>query len=68
LGGCDVPTEGEKPFYCLLEDDKLVTNVTVEADVLLETVSDPPNQNDTRLVIRIDLKPQRGTMIGLLFI
>ena len=68
LGGCDVPTEDEKPFYCLLEDDKLVTNVTVEADVLLETVSDPPNQNDTRLVIRIDLKPQRGTMIGLLFI
>jgi len=67
LGGYDLPSDDEKPFYCLLEDDRLITNVTVEADVLLESVSDPPNQNDTRLLIKVEIKPTRGTLFGMLF-
>ncbi len=29
------PDEGEKPFYCLLEDDSLITSVNVTTDRLL---------------------------------
>src|SRR5579863_3711656 len=32
------PAEHEKPFYCLLEDDKLISRVTVETDTMLEHV------------------------------
>ena len=42
-----------------MQDDRLVSHVSVEADTLLETVSDPPNGNDARLTIRIDIKPYR---------
>jgi hypothetical protein len=30
------PDESEKPFFCLLEDDILITGVSVRTDVLLE--------------------------------
>ena len=29
LGGHEIATEDEKPFFCLLEDDRLVTNIEV---------------------------------------
>jgi len=32
----DSPQEGEDPFFCLLEDDNLITRVAVETDRLLE--------------------------------
>lgn len=57
LGKYIVPGDDEKPFYCLLEDDSLVTQVTLETDTLLETVSDPPDGNDVRLIVRVELKP-----------
>jgi hypothetical protein len=30
------PDAGETPFYCLLEDDRLISKITVETDRLLE--------------------------------
>jgi hypothetical protein len=35
-----VPEEGETPFFCLLEDDSLVTSVTVQVDQLLEPTTE----------------------------
>jgi len=35
LPSMDSPTEGEKPFCCLLEDDNLITKVSVITDRLL---------------------------------
>lgn len=35
----DLPTEDETPFFCLLEDDNLITRVSVETDRLLEPCS-----------------------------
>lgn len=32
----DRPQEGENPFFCLLEDDALVTHISVTTDRLLE--------------------------------
>jgi len=56
------PSDDEKPFYVLLEDDKLITHVSVETDTLLEKVSQTWNDNDVRLVISVKLKHAVGMM------
>jgi hypothetical protein len=56
LGGYTNPEEGETPFFCLLEDDRLITRVSVETDTLLAVLSNPPNPNDARLVITVNLR------------
>jgi hypothetical protein len=56
LGGYLDPQDDEHPFCCLLEDDKLITSVSVETDRLLAVLSDPPNTNDVRLVITVSLR------------
>jgi hypothetical protein len=51
------PGSDEKPFFCLLEDDALITKVVIETDQLLELV--PPGNGiaDVRLVITVRLRP-----------
>ncbi len=39
-------TDDEKPFYCLLEDDRLITKLTVQTDLLLEPIPTPPGSTD----------------------
>ncbi len=46
----DEPKEDEVPFFCLLEDDALVTGVSVDTDRLLEKAVDP---NQVILVIHV---------------
>ena len=52
---------GEAPeqIFCLLQDDKLITRVSVDSDSMLMPVSDPPSASDVRLVITVKLKPYR---------
>jgi hypothetical protein len=59
-------------FHCLLENDRLVSKVTVETDYLLEdlpiTASHPEqDENDARLVITVRLKPYEVTLENILF-
>ncbi|MDQ7251644.1 hypothetical protein [Dongia sedimenti] len=56
------PQEGEDPFYCLLEDDRLVTHVSVQTDYLLMPTLQQPDINDSRIVITVRLKPFTMTM------
>jgi hypothetical protein len=68
LRGNEKPGPGEDPFFCLLEDDDLVTGLSVEADMLL----DPPPSGDAglsqvKLVISVELKPDNVTMFNLGF-
>lgn len=69
LAGNEKPGQGEDPFYCLLEDDKQVTQLSVETDTLL----DPPtsdNISDQRLVhlvITVTLRPYHITNFNLSF-
>lgn len=51
------PADDERPFYGLLEDDKLITKISVETDQLLERVNPRPDMNDARLVITVRLRP-----------
>jgi hypothetical protein len=69
LRGNETPSEGEDPFYCLLEDDKNVTALVVETDTLL----DPPSGNSeadrrqVKIVITVELKPYDVTLFNLSF-
>ena len=47
------PEPDEKPFLCLLEDDSLITEVSVTTDLLLAPRSTNEHVNDVHLVIRV---------------
>jgi len=69
LGGA-VPEVGEDPFYVLLQDDRLVTQVTVETDTLLQPITSAQGRwdwNDARLVVTVQLRPSRVTMDNMHF-
>jgi hypothetical protein len=59
LGGHETPDEGENPFYCLLEDDKLVSRLSVNTDTLLEPTGKSAKHpgNDARIVITVNIRP-----------
>ena len=48
----DGPLQGERPFFCLLEDDALVTRVSVTTDRLLE----PGHQSHVSLILQVFTK------------
>jgi hypothetical protein len=54
--GGEGPAEKENPFFVLLEDDKLVTEVRMTTDKLLFPYK---TANDALLVIHVKLKPTR---------
>jgi hypothetical protein len=49
------PDEDDKPFYCLLEDDSLITGTDIVTDRLLLPSSIGPNE--VRLVIHVHIAP-----------
>jgi len=61
FGGYD--PEKESPLYCLLEDDKMISRLTVETDSLLNPLpgSDIIRNNDVRLIITVVLSPYHKT-------
>jgi hypothetical protein len=52
----DAPGPDEQPFYCLLEDDNLITKVAVITDRLLQPVASP---NEVLLVLRVNTRATR---------
>ncbi len=69
LAGNELPQDGESPFFCLLEDDKLVTGFSVETDRLLMPTNTKPHasQRDVSLVISVEIKPYDVTQFNLSF-
>jgi hypothetical protein len=57
------PAAEEKPFYVLLEDDNLITHISVETDTLLERVGTEWDENDVRLVLSVDLRATQGMLL-----
>jgi hypothetical protein len=57
--GQRVPSAKEDPFYVLLEDDKLITDVSVTSDMLLDPLPDPtvPAYEAARVVISVTVRP-----------
>jgi len=52
MGGYTFDSD-EDPFFCLLEDDRLVTQVSVTTDRLIMPQKDADNINDVMLVIHV---------------
>ena len=59
LGNHISPSDGEDPFFCLVEDDSLITALSVQTDLLLEPPSEPTTSNDARLLITVTIRPMR---------
>ena len=59
-----VPAEGEDPFFCLLEDDALITEVSVTTDRLLAPLEGTESINDVQLIIRVKLADAGGVFQG----
>jgi hypothetical protein len=68
LGGYSQPEADEDPFYCLLEDDKLISHVSVETDILLQPTLGSIDSNDARLVLTITVRPANITMGNIAFL
>jgi len=66
MGGQQTLQDGEDPFYCLLQDDGLISHVSVETDLLLENthLAKTKNEliNDARLIIDVTVQPYYLTM------
>lgn len=62
------PQPDEDPFYCLLEDDKLVSEVRVTTDQLLLLPQERElKPNDALVVIRVSVKPVEFSLVGMRF-
>lgn len=59
------PASEENPFYCLLEDDSLVTGFEIRTERLLEP---PINPNDVRLILTVIVRPTQITFETLAFL
>lgn len=68
LGGFTQPDAGEDPFYVLLQDDKLITHISVETDVLHEPTSKTYDENDARLVIEVTIRPANVNLMNVDFV
>jgi hypothetical protein len=62
------PDVGETPFHCLLQNDNLISKVTVETDQLLQDLDTPPSEHDARLIITVRLQPYEFTFGNIAFI
>ena len=51
------PTADEDPFYVLLEDDRLITHVSVTTDTLLQSVPNVRADEAARVVINVTVRP-----------
>jgi hypothetical protein len=57
------PQEGENPFFCLLENDDLITDVKITTDRLLTPRENTESVHDVHLVIHVVTKvldPQKA--------
>jgi len=62
------PQDDETPFFCLLSDDKLVSEIRVRADELLALPGDrEPKPNDVYLQIHVRIKPRERSMFSWVF-
>lgn len=60
------PNEGETPFYCLLEDDEMVSSFSVTSDALLDPHSEDENDaRRARVVITAKISSYKTNLFNL---
>jgi hypothetical protein len=55
MGGFDIDKGIEDPFFCLLEDDSLITKISVTTDRLIVPLETNENIHDVHLVIHVTM-------------
>jgi len=65
--GLRIPVKDEDPFYVVVEDDSLITHVSVTTDNLLEPVPDVKQTDGVRLVLNVTIRPYHVHMDNLAF-
>ena len=55
-----MPEDSEKPFFCLLESDRLITSFRIESERLLGPMK-PEDSANVKLVIRATIKVHKLT-------
>ena len=62
------PSDDENPFFCLLEDDSLITKISVETDFLLDAPQpDPQDIHRVKLVVGVTIRPYIVTNFNMNF-
>jgi hypothetical protein len=61
----DKPGQDENPFFCLLQDDSLITKITVKTDRLLRPLA---SNNDVLLVIKVKTMIVLATGLAMTFV
>jgi len=61
----DYPYVNEYPFFCLLEDDKLITRVNIETDRLLHPPSTSKAEVDLPIRVKVRVVKLTYGNIGL---
>jgi len=61
------PEKDETPFFCLLQDDALVTGLKITTDRLLKPMQVGQADNDVHLIISVLVKPTRNTWGNTMF-
>jgi hypothetical protein len=64
LGGYTIDKDTENPFFCLLEDDKLITSLTVTTDRLIIPMKAEENISDVVLVIHVTMVNPSAVFAG----
>ena len=49
----ETPTEDQDPFFCLIKDDRLITELRIVTDRLLTPVATDEHINHVHLVIKV---------------
>lgn len=62
------PETGEEPFFCLLEDDQLITEVSVVTDRLLVPREDSEHIHDVVLILSVTAKVIDATLADFGFL
>jgi hypothetical protein len=70
LAGNEVPRKDETPFFCLMENDKLLTRLNVETDRLLRAPRGKKNmlhQQEAEALITVSVQPHTMTNFNISF-
>lgn len=63
----NMPRPGEDPFYCLLEDDSLISSVSIDTDILLEPIDGHFDQSEARIIIKVKILPYHTNPANVIF-
>ena len=61
----ETPNFSEDPFYCLLEDDALITRLNVESERMMEADAQRIPDGYVKLVVRVSVKARRLSYLTL---